>query len=37
MPNWCYNSLTVTTTGTNDGEKMVWGDGSLSHKPYMIV
>eukprot|EP00729_Bicosta_minor_P015227 gene15229-30564_t len=18
MPNWCYNSLTVTTTGTND-------------------
>lgn len=30
MPNWCYNSLTVTTTGTNDGEKIWFGKMTVS-------
>ena len=30
MPNWCYNSLTVTTTGTNDGEKIWFGKMAVS-------
>ena len=30
MPNWCYNSLTVTTTGNNDGEKIWFGKMAVS-------